>query len=116
MHRAQPLAEEEAPEVFEIVKMLSIKAGVPIPALYAAVRFGECVCGGACPKHAVIAATYGLVGLLNKEELSGVLGHEVAHILNRDILPASIGATLAGALTMSAAMFRWYFFLGRGTG
>jgi len=67
---------------------------------------------GRNPKHAAIAMTHGIVGLLNKEELSGVLGHELSHILNRDILLSSIVATLAGVLSMIASMFRWSFFWG----
>ena len=67
---------------------------------------------GRDPGHAVIAVTHGMVGLLNKEELSGVLGHELSHILNRDILLSSIVATLAGALGMIAALFRGSFFGG----
>ena len=67
---------------------------------------------GRDPKHAAIAVTHGIVGLLNKEELSGVLGHELSHILNYDILLSSIAATLAGALSMIASMFRWSFFWG----
>ncbi len=67
---------------------------------------------GRDPKHAAIAVTHGIVGLLNQEELSGVLGHEFSHILNHDILLSSIVATLAGALSMIASMFRWSFFWG----
>jgi heat shock protein HtpX len=67
---------------------------------------------GRDPGHAAIAVTHGIVGLLNREELSGVLGHELSHILNRDILLSSIVATLAGALSMIASLFRWSFFWG----
>ena len=113
MHRAQPLAEEEAPEVFEIVRDLSEKAGIPVPKLYMLPSASaNAFATGRSPKHAVIAVTHGIVGLLNKEELSGVLGHELAHILNRDILLSSIVAILAGALSMIAAMFRGSFFWG----
>ena len=113
MHRAQPLTEDEAPEVFEILRDLSEKAGIPTPRLFmlpsaAANAFAT----GRDPRHSVIAVTHGLVGLLNKEELSGVLGHELAHVLHRDSLLASVVATLAGALSMIASMFRWSFFWG----
>jgi heat shock protein HtpX len=110
MCRAQPLAEEEAPEVFEIVRQLSINAGIPMPRLYMLPSASANVfAAGRDPKHAAIAITHGIVGLLNKEELSGVLGHELSHILNRDILLLSVVAMLAGALSMLAAMFRWSF-------
>lgn len=113
MYRAQPLAEEEAPEVFEIVRKLSAKAGIPMPRLYVLPSASaNAFATGRDPKHSAIAITHGIVGLLNKEELSGVLGHELSHILNRDILLSSIVATLAGALSMIASMFRWSFFWG----
>jgi heat shock protein HtpX len=113
MYRAQPLTEEEAPEVFEILRKLSAKAGVPMPRLYILPSASaNAFATGRDPKHAAIAVTHGIVGLLNKEELSGVLGQELSHILNYDILLSSITATLAGALSMIASMFRWSFFWG----
>ncbi len=107
-YRAQPLSEGDAPEVFAIAEKLSEKAGIPMPKLYllpsaAANAFAT----GRDPRHAVIAVTHGIVGLLNAEELEGVLAHELSHVLNRDILLSSIVATLAGALSMIATMFRW---------
>ena len=115
IHRAQPLSEQEAPEVFAIVKKLSGKAGIPVPRLYllptaAANAFAT----GRDPQHAAIAVTHGIVGLLNAEELEGVLAHELSHVLNYDILLSSIVATLAGALSMIASMFRWSMFWGGG--
>jgi len=110
MTHAQPLAESEAPEVFEIIRGLSTKEGIPAPRLYmlpsaSANAFST----GRGPQHAAIALTHGIVGLLNKEELSGVFGHELSHILERDILISSIVAALAGVLSMIASMFRWSF-------
>jgi heat shock protein HtpX len=107
MYRAQPLAEHEAPEVFEILRNLSAKAGLPMPRLYMLPSASaNAFATGRDPGHAVIAVTHGIVGFLNKEELSGVLGHELSHILNRDILLSSVVATLAGALGMIASLFR----------
>ena len=101
------------PEVFEIVRNLAAKAGIPMPRLYVLPSASaNAFATGRDPKHAAIAVTHGIVGLLNKEELSGVLGHELSHILNRDILLSSIVAALAGALSMIASMFRWSFFWG----
>jgi len=112
-YRAQPLAEKEAPEVFEIVRKLSAKAGIPAPRLYMLPSASaNAFATGRDPKHAAIAVTHGIVGLLNEEELSGVLGHELSHILNYDILLSSIVATLAGTLGMITSMFRWSFFWG----
>jgi heat shock protein HtpX len=113
MYRAQPLTENEAPEVFEIVRKLSANAGVPMPRLYMLPSASaNAFATGRDPKRAAIAMTHGIVGLLNREELSGVLGHELSHILNRDILLSSIVATFAGALSMIASVFRWSFFWG----
>jgi len=113
MHRAQLLLEEEAPEVFEIVRNLSAKAGIPMPRLYMLPSASaNAFATGRDPQHAAIALTHGIVGLLNREELSGVLGHELSHILNRDVLLASIVATLAGALSRVASMARWSFLWG----
>ncbi|MFH1799854.1 MAG: zinc metalloprotease HtpX [Candidatus Omnitrophota bacterium] len=113
MYRAQPLNEDEAPEVFEILRKLSVKAGVPMPRLYMLPSASaNAFATGRDPKHAAIAVTHGIVGLLNKEELSGVMGHELSHILNYDILLSSITATLAGTLSMIASMFRWSFLWG----
>jgi len=113
VHRAQVLSEEEAPEVFEIVKRLSEKAGIPMPRLcMLPSASANAFATGRDPQHAVIAVTHGIVGLLNKEELSGVLGHELSHILNHDILLSSIVAAMAGALSMIASMFRWSFLWG----
>ncbi|MFA5159987.1 MAG: zinc metalloprotease HtpX [Candidatus Omnitrophota bacterium] len=113
IYRAQLLVESEAPEVFEIVKNLAAKAGIPAPRIYMLPSASpNAFTTGRDSKHAVIAVTHGIVGLLNKEELSGVLGHELSHILNGDILLSLIVATLAGALSMIASMFRWSFFWG----
>lgn len=112
-HRAQPLAEEEAPEVFRILRELSAKAGIPAPKLLMLPSASANVFSvGRDPKHATIAMTHGLVGRLNEEELSGVLGHELAHILNRDTLLSSAVATLAGILSSVASLFRWSFVWG----
>lgn len=113
MHRAQPLTEAEAPEVFSILSKLSEKAGIPMPRLYLIPSASaNAFATGRGPGHAVIAVTHGIVKLLNKEELEGVLAHEMSHILNRDILISSVVATLAGVLSMIASMFRWSFFWG----
>lgn len=106
IHRAQPLTEEEAPEVFEIARDLSARAGIPAPRLYMLPSASANVFAtGRSPRHASIAVTHGLVGLLNREELSGVLGHELSHILNRGTLPSSAVAALAGVLSMIASIF-----------
>lgn len=117
IHRAQPLTEEEAPEVFAIVQKLAGKANIPTPKLYLLPSASaNAFATGRDPKHAAIAVTHGIVKLLNQEELEGVLAHEISHILNYDILLSSMVATLAGALSMIASMFRWSALLGGGGG
>lgn len=113
MTRAQSLAEDEAPEVFEIARTLSGKAGIPMPKLcMLPSASANAFATGRDPKHATIALTHGVVGLLNKEELSGVLGHELSHILSRDSLLTSLVAILAGALNLVPSAFRWSFVWG----
>lgn len=103
MHRAQPLTEEQAPEVFEIVRQLSERAGIPTPKIYLLPSASaNAFATGRNPQHSAIAMTHGIVKLLNKEELEGVLGHELSHIQNRDILLSTVTATLAGAFSMIA--------------
>jgi heat shock protein HtpX len=115
MYRAQPLSEDEAPEVYEIVRELSATAGIPAPKIFLLPSASaNAFATGRDPKHAAVAVTHGIVKLLNKEELAGVLGHELSHVLNRDILTSTIVATLAGALSMIANMFQWSLYWGGG--
>jgi len=112
-YRAKPLQEEEAPELFGIARTLAARTGIPMPQIFMLPSASaNAFVTGRDPQHAVIAVTHGLVGLLNEEELSGVLGHEFAHIPNRDILLSSVVATFAGTLSMVASMFRWSFYWG----
>ncbi len=110
MHRAQPLAESEAPEVYAIVRRLSQKVGIFPPDIYLlpsasanifTVRRGF----GASS----IALTYGLVGLLNEEEIAGVLGHELSHVLYGDHFLGTIIAAGASVLSLSASLFNLSF-------
>ncbi len=112
-YRAQLLKPLDAPEVFEIVKNLSSEAKLSMPKLYvlpsaAANAFAT----GRNPKHSAIAVTHGLVKLLNKEELSGVLAHELAHIKSRDTLISTVAATICGALTTLVSFSRFGFVWG----
>lgn len=108
MYRAQPLEESEAPAVYRIVRGLAEKSGIPMPRVYLIPSATpNAFATGRNPKHAVVAVTQGILGLLNEEELRGVLGHELAHVKNRDILIASIAATIAGAISMLSSMARW---------
>lgn len=112
MYRAQEVDRAEAPELYDMVDRLRQKAGLPMPRLYVIPNDQpNAFATGRNPDHAVVAVTNGIVRLLDREELEGVIAHELAHIKNRDILISSIAATLAAAITMLA---RFAFFFGGG--
>lgn len=115
MTRSRPLKESEAPEIYQMVQKLSQKANLPMPRLYIMpTNQPNAFATGRNPQNAVISVTEGLIRLLNKEEIEGVLAHELAHIKNRDILIGSIAAVMAGALTVLARMGMWGAILGGG--
>ena len=113
MYRAQPAKEEEIPAVYRIVRGLAQKTGLPMPRIYIIpIATPNAFATGRNPKHAVVAVTDGILRLLNEQELEGVLAHEMAHVKNRDILIATIVATIAGAIFMLANMVRWSMMFG----
>ena len=115
IYRAQPLNESEAPAVHRIVRELAEKSKMPLPRIFSIPSAApNAFATGRNPKHAVVAVTRGILELLSEEELRGVLGHELAHVQNRDILIASIAATIAGAVNMLSSMARWAFMFGGG--
>src|SRR6201988_1635916 len=108
MYRAQPVSREELPRVYAAVERLSQKMGIPMPKIYVIPTDSpNAFATGRNPQHASVAATRGILELLNDEELEGVLAHELGHVNNRDILISSVAATIAGAITMLASMGRW---------
>jgi heat shock protein HtpX len=115
MYRAQPVTREELPRAYEIVERLTQKIGLPMPKIYVLpTESPNAFATGRNPKHASVAVTHGILGLLNDEELEGVLAHELGHVGNRDILISSVAATIAGAITMLAHMGRFAMFFGGG--
>ncbi len=115
MYRAQPVSEAEAPEVYAIVRELIQEAKLPMPKIYMIPSAApNAFATGRNPKHAAVALTQGIFELLNREELKGVLGHELAHVEHRDILISSIAAILAGAISMLGSMLRWGLMFGGG--
>src|ERR1700683_2365506 len=107
-YRAQPATREELPRAYEIVERLTQKIGLPMPKIYVIpTESPNAFATGRNPKHASVAVTHGILGLLNDEELEGVRAHELGHVKNRDLLPSSIAATLAGAITL-IARFAYY--------
>jgi heat shock protein HtpX len=108
MVHAQAVSESEAPELYAIVKNLALKASMPMPRIY--IIPGDtpnAFATGRNEQHAVVAVTEGILRILGRDELEGVIAHELTHIRNRDILIGSIAATLAGAIVMLAHMAQW---------
>jgi len=113
MHRAQPVEEREAPELYSMVAGLAQRAQIPMPRLYLIPEMQpNAFATGRSPRHAAVAVTEGLLRTMNREELAGVLAHELAHVKNRDILTASVAATLAGAITVLARMLGYALMFG----
>lgn len=107
-YRATEISEDSIPEVYEIVKDLSLKAKLPMPKIYLIPSASpNAFATGRNPENAALAVSKGLIELLNYEELMGVMGHELSHVYYRDTLTSSIAATLAGAIGMLASIVRW---------
>ena len=108
MYRAQPVTREQLPRAYEVVGRLAAKDGIPVPKIYVIpTESPNAFATGRSPQHASVAVTHGILGLLDDEELEGVLAHELGHVKNRDILTSSIAATLASAITLIARMGYW---------
>jgi heat shock protein HtpX len=108
MYKAQEVSETQAPELYMIVRNLALQALLPMPKVY--IIPGDspnAFATGRNENHAVVAVTEGILRILNKDELEGVIAHELTHIKNRDMLIGSIAATLAGAIVMLANMAQW---------
>ncbi|MBR1841215.1 MAG: zinc metalloprotease HtpX [Alphaproteobacteria bacterium] len=102
-YHAIPANEKSAPELYQIVKRLSDKAGLPMPKVYIIPeQVPNAFATGRNPSHAAVAATEGLLQLMSPEEVEGVLAHEMSHVRHYDILIGSIAAVFAGAITMLA--------------
>ena len=116
MYRAQEASPQQAPELYEMVQTLSRKAGLPMPKLFIIPKEApNAFATGRNPEHAVVAVTQGLLNLMERDEVTGVLAHEMAHVKNRDILIGSIAATMAGAIMVLASMARWTAIFGGGS-
>ena len=115
MYHAQPVTEAEAPELHAIVRILVQKAGMPMPKVYIIPEeTPNAFATGRNPEHAVVAVTQGIMRILSREELAGVIAHELAHIKHRDMLTGTIVATMAGAISMLAQMAQWSMIFGGG--
>ena len=106
MYRAQPVGPQQAPELHQIVERLAMKAGIPMPRLYVVPGPAlNAFATGRSPKHAAVAVTEGMLAALDREELEGVLAHELSHVVNRDTLVSTVAATIAGAISWVAHPF-----------
>ncbi len=115
MYGAQQVSPSEAPELYQMVGDLANKAGMPMPKVYIMENdTPNAFATGRNPEHAAVAVTTGLMRILSKDELRGVIGHELSHIRHRDILVSTIAATLAGAIGMLARMAQWGAIFGGG--
>ncbi len=108
MYGAKEVSESEAPELYGVVAELTSKASLPMPKVYIMENdTPNAFATGRNPQHAAVAVTTGILGILSRDELMGVIGHELSHIQHRDILISTIAATMAGAISMLASMARW---------
>lgn len=108
MYGAREIAPQEHPEIHQMIMELAQHAGLPKPRVYLIEDDSpNAFATGRNPEHAVVAVTSGILRILSRQELKGVLAHELAHVKNRDILIGSIAATMAGAIMILANMARW---------
>jgi len=115
MYGAKQVSQQEAPTLHGIVSELTSKASMPMPKVYLMENdTPNAFATGRNPEHAAVAVTTGLMRILSKDELTGVIGHELSHIKHRDILISTIAATIAGAISMLASMARWGAIFGGG--
>ncbi|MEL6481379.1 MAG: M48 family metalloprotease, partial [Pseudomonadota bacterium] len=109
MHNARPVSRQTAPELYGMVEELARNANLPMPAVYIIEDAQpNAFATGRSPENAAVAATTGILRTLSREELAGVMAHELAHIRNRDTLIMTIAATVGGAISM-LANFAFFF-------
>jgi heat shock protein HtpX len=109
MYSAKIVTEDESPELYGIVRELTQRAGMPMPRVaIIPEETPNAFATGRNPENAVVAATAGLLRILDRDELAGVMAHELAHVKNRDTLISTVAATMAGAIGMVARMGFWF--------
>jgi heat shock protein HtpX len=114
-YKAKIVSDAEAPRLHAIVRRLSQQAHLPMPQVaIIPLQVPNAFATGRSPKHAVVAATQGILEMLDDDELEGVMAHELGHVRNRDMLVMSVAATVAGAVTFAARMLFWNALFGGG--
>ena len=115
MYGARQIEEADDPRFYGIVRHLAQRANLPMPKVYLIdSETPNAFATGRNPEHAAVAATSGIMRILGDDELAGVMGHELTHVRNRDILISTIAATFAGAITYLAHMAQWAAIFGGG--
>jgi heat shock protein HtpX len=113
MYRASEVQQGDNPALYHMVDELRQRAGLPMPKVYIIPsEQPNAFATGRDPNHAAVAVSQGILRLLSKDELRGVIGHELTHVKNRDILVGTVAATIAGAISMLANMAQWAFMFG----
>ncbi len=107
--RAKPVSESEAPQLYQMVRELTTRAGLPMPRLFVIPSDQpNAFATGRNPKHAAVAVTSGITKLLSEDELRGVISHELGHVRNRDILTQSVASAIGAMITWIAYLFLWF--------
>ena len=115
MYRAQVIDRQQAPELYEMVDRLRQRAGLPMPTVaIAPSEQPNAFATGRNAEHAVVCCTAGILKLVDKREIEGVIAHELAHIKHRHMLVSTVAATMAGAIAMIGSMLRWGALFGMG--
>jgi heat shock protein HtpX len=116
MYNARQIGPSEAPELYRVIRDLATRAGLPMPKVYVIPESApNAFATGRNPEHSSVAVTEGLLSMLHRDEIRGVIAHELGHIRNRDTLIMTVAATIAGALSHLANMAMWSTFLGGGS-
>ena len=113
MYHAKEVTPTESPELYGLVNNLADRASLPMPKVYIVqTPMANAFATGRDPKHAAVAVTTGILKVLNRNELEGVIAHELAHVKNRDTLISAMAATIAGVITFMASMAQWSLIFG----